>query len=156
MTHSLRVQGVYITVSRPDVGSKLPSRLMGDRIPFSGLKRSEGKLTTDLPLAQWWKILAALLVIKVKVKWSSYKPGVALRLGRGMALLFHDRGTERGWVVSSRPQPQFTPGKDPVPILQEDGSGRAENLVPTGIRSRTVQPIVSRYNNWATRSTHCW
>ena len=24
-------------------------------------------------------------------------------------------------------------------------SGRAENLVPTGIRSRTVQPVVSRY-----------
>jgi hypothetical protein len=24
-------------------------------------------------------------------------------------------------------------------------SGRAENLVPTGIRSRTFQPVVSRY-----------
>ena len=30
-------------------------------------------------------------------------------------------------------------------------SGRAENLVPVGIRSRTVQPVVSRYTNWATR-----
>jgi len=27
----------------------------------------------------------------------------------------------------------------------QGGSGRAENLVPTGIRSRTVQPVVSRY-----------
>jgi len=41
------------------------------------------------------------------------------------------------------------PGKDLVPIVQEvggpqDQSGRAENLVPTGIRSRTVQPVVSR------------
>ena len=26
----------------------------------------------------------------------------------------------------------------------------AENLVPTGIRSRTVQPVVSRYTDWAT------
>jgi len=26
-------------------------------------------------------------------------------------------------------------------------SGRAENLVPTGIRSRTVQPVVSRYTD---------
>ena len=25
------------------------------------------------------------------------------------------------WVVSSTPQPHFTPGKDPVPILQEAG-----------------------------------
>ena len=39
--------------------------------------------------------------------------------------------------------------KDPVPILQEAGWG-AENLVPTGIRSRTVQPVVSRYTDWAT------
>ena len=30
-------------------------------------------------------------------------------------------------------------------------SGREENLVPTGIRSRTVQPVVSRYTDWATR-----
>ena len=26
-------------------------------------------------------------------------------------------------------------------------SGQAENLVPTGIRSRIVQPLVSRYTN---------
>ena len=44
------------------------------------------------------------------------------------------------------------PIKDPVPIVQEVGwapgpAGRAENLVPTGIRSRTVQSIVSRYTD---------
>ena len=43
------------------------------------------------------------------------------RVGRGIALLFHDRGTRRGWVVSSTPQPHFMPGKDSVPILQEAG-----------------------------------
>ena len=58
---------------------------------------------------------------KVKIKWSRYRPGVAQRVGRGIALLFHDRGTRRGWVVSSTPRPHFTTGKDPVPILQEDG-----------------------------------
>jgi hypothetical protein len=41
------------------------------------------------------------------------------RVGRGIALLFHDRGTRRGWVVSSTSRPHFTPGKDSVPILQE-------------------------------------
>jgi hypothetical protein len=30
-------------------------------------------------------------------------------------------------------------------------SERVENLVPTGIWSRTVQPVVSRYTDWATR-----
>ena len=58
---------------------------------------------------------------RIKVKWSRYRPGVAQRVGRGIALLFHDRGTRRGWVVSSTPRPHFTPGKDPVPILQEAG-----------------------------------
>ena len=55
----------------------------------------------------------------------------------------------------------YTPGKDPVPIEQEAGwapeplwtggpqdrSARVENLVPTGIRSRTVQRVVSRYTD---------
>ena len=56
-----------------------------------------------------------------KVKWSRYMSGVVQRLGRGIALLFHDRGTRRGWVFSSTSRPHFTPGNDPVPILQEVG-----------------------------------
>ena len=56
-----------------------------------------------------------------KVKWSHYRPGVAQRVGRGIALLFHGRGTRRGWVVSNTPRPHFTPGKESVPILQEVG-----------------------------------
>ena len=72
--------------------------------------------------------------VKVKVKWSRYRPGVAQRVGRGIALLFHDRGTRRGWVVSSTPRPHFTPGKDPVPILQE--AGWAAGPVWAGGKSR--------------------
>ena len=55
-------------------------------------------------------------------------------VGRGIALLFHDRGTRRGRVVSSTPRPHFTPGKDPVPILQE--TGWAPRPVWTGRKSR--------------------
>jgi len=72
--------------------------------------------------------------LHVKVKWSRYKPGLAQRVGRGIALLFHDRGTRRGWVVSSTPRTHFTPGKDPVPILQE--AGWAPGPVWTGGNSR--------------------
>jgi len=96
--------------------------------------------------------------VNVKVKWSRYRPGLAQRVGRGIALLFHDRGTWRGWVFSSTPQPHFTPGKTRYPFYRKLGGpqgrfGRAENLVPTGIRSRTVQPLVSRYTDWANRPT---
>ena len=51
------------------------------------------------------------------------------------------------------------PGKDPVPIVQEDGwaSGPvctgAENLAPPRFDPRTVQPVGSRYTDYATRST---
>ena len=72
--------------------------------------------------------------IYTKVKWSRYRSGVTQRVGRGIALLFHDRGTRRGWVVISTPRPHFTPGKDPVPILQE--AGWAPGPVWTGGKSR--------------------
>ena len=68
------------------------------------------------------------------VKWSRYRPGVAQRVGRGIALLFHDRDTRRGWVVSSTPRPHFTHGKDPVPIVQE--AGWAPGPFWTGGKSR--------------------
>jgi len=35
----------------------------------------------------------------------------------------------------------------------QDRSGRGENLVPTGIWCRNVQPIVSRFTDWATQPT---
>ena len=65
-----------------------------------------------------WKLLC---LVKVEVKWSRYRPCVAQRVGRGIALLFRDRGTRRGWVVSSTPRPHFTPRINPVPIVQEAG-----------------------------------
>jgi len=70
-----------------------------------------------------------------------YTSCTAHRGSRGIALLFHDHDTRRGWGVSVTPRPLFTPRKDLVPIVQEAGwppgpvwTG-AENLTPTGIWS---------------------
>ena len=68
-----------------------------------------------------YRVYNVTYIYCTKVKWSRYRPCVAQRVSRGIALLFHDRGTRRGWVVSSTPRPRFTPRKDPVPILQEVG-----------------------------------
>jgi len=65
--------------------------------------------------------LIYIYILKVKVMWSRYNPGVAQRVDRGIALLFPDRGTRRGWVVNSTPRLHFIPGKDPVLIVQEAG-----------------------------------
>ena len=79
---------------------------------------------------------------------------MAQRVGWGIALLFHDRGTRRGWVVSNTPRPYFTPGKDPELIVQEAGWApgpvcTAQNLAPPGSDPWTVQPVVSRYTDCA-------
>jgi len=65
--------------------------------------------------------------LKVKVKWSRYRPGVAQRVCIGIALLFHDRDTRRGWVVSSTPRPHFTAGKEPVPIYRGLGGAQGRS-----------------------------
>jgi len=87
--------------------------------------------------------LSIKVKVRVKVNFTLEEATKTQRVGRGIALLFHDRDTRRGWVVSSTPRPHFTPGKDPVPILQEAGwapgpvGTGAENLPPpsAGIRS---------------------
>jgi hypothetical protein len=62
-----------------------------------------------------------------------------------------------GW---SAPRPgRFTPGKDPVSIVLEAGWAPgpvwtcAKNPLQPGIDPRTVQPVISRYTDWATRLT---
>jgi len=60
-------------------------------------------------------------------------------------------------VVSDTRRPLFTPGKDPVPIVQEAGSAPgpvwtgAENLTLIGIRS--PDRPASRNTDYATRAT---
>jgi hypothetical protein len=88
---------------------------------------------------------------------------MAHRGSRGIALLFYDNGTRRGWGVSVTPRPLFNPGKDPVSIAEEAGWAPgpvwkdAENLAPPpGFDPRTVQPVASRYTDWATQPTHLY
>jgi hypothetical protein len=56
-------------------------------------------------------------------------------------------------------RPLSTPGKDQVPIVQEarwaqGRSGQVRKISPLpGFDPRTVQPVVSRYTDWATRPT---
>ena len=106
------------------------------------------------------KVLCLLLYDHIKVKFSRYWPGVAQTVGRGIALLFHDCGTRRGWVVSSTPRPHFTPGKDPVPVLQE--AGWAPGPVWTGGKSRPHRdsipdrPARSQSLYWLSYPAHMW
>jgi len=56
---------------------------------------------------------------------------------------------EGGEWSAARPSRSLPTGKTRYPLYRRLGgpqgrSGLAENLVPTGIRSRTVRPVVSR------------
>jgi hypothetical protein len=65
---------------------------------------------------------------------------------------------EGGDWSAARPGRTLPPGKTRYPLYRRLGgpqgrSGREENLVPSGIRSRIVRPLASRYADLATRST---
>jgi len=100
--------------------------------------------------------------LKVKVKCSRYRPGVAQRVGRGIAVLFHDRGTRR-WVSGQQHAPAalYPRGKFRCPLYRRLGgsqgrSGQERKISsPPGFDPPTVQPVVSHYTTWATRRTHC-
>ena len=71
---------------------------------------------------------------------------MAQRLGRGIALL------EGGVWSAARPDRTLPLGKTRYQFYRRLGGplGQyelAENLIPTGIRSRTVQPVVSCYTD---------
>ena len=77
---------------------------------------------------------------------------MAQRVGRGINLLFHDRGTRRGEWSAARPGRTLPLGKTRYPLYRRLGgpqgrSVRAENLSPPGFDPRTVQPVVSRYTD---------
>jgi len=83
------------------------------------------------------------------------EPSGALQACNGTALPF----TRRGEWSAACPSRTLSPGKTRYSFYSRLGgpqgrSGWVENLVPTGIWSRTVQPVVSRYTDRATRPTN--
>jgi hypothetical protein len=59
------------------------------------------------------------------------------------------------WVVNITPRPLNPRERDPIPNVLEAGWAPgpvwmvAENLAPPGFDPRTVQPVASRYANYA-------
>ena len=101
--------------------------------------------------------------VKVKVKCTLVQ---ALRLwtgrtanwgSRGIALLFLDHGTRRGEGSASRPGRSLPPEKTRYPLYRRLGgpqgrSGQVRKISPPpGFDPRTVQPVASRYTDWANR-----
>ena len=72
---------------------------------------------------------------------------------RGIALLFHDHGTRRGWGVSVTSRPLFTPGTHCTGGWVGPRAGpdrRGKSRLSPGFDPRTVEPVASGYNDWAT------
>ena len=105
------------------------------------------------------------VLVKVKVKCTLVQ---ALRLctgraahrgSRGIALPFHDHGTRRGEGSASRPGPSLPPGKTRYPLYRRLGgpqgrSGQVRKIwAPPAFDPRAVQPVASRYTDYATRPT---
>jgi hypothetical protein len=97
-------------------------------------------------------------VIKVKVKQSYHRPEQAQRVDRGRALRFRDLGARRG--CGKHHAPAALPlGKTRYSLYSrlggpQDRSGRVRKISPPpGLDLRTVQPVVSRYTDWANAAT---
>ena len=65
---------------------------------------------------------------------------------------------EGGEWSAACPSHTLPPGKTRYPLYRRLGgrqgrSGRVENLAPPGFDPQTVQPVVSRYTDWATQPT---
>ena len=115
------------------------------------------------PIQHWQR--GTYLGGKVKVKCTLVQAprlwtGRAARRGsRGIALLFLDHSTREGRGVSIMPWPLFTPGKDPVPIVQKAGwpqgrSGQVRKISPPpGFDPQTIQPIARCYTDYTTWPT---
>jgi len=103
-----------------------------------------------------------------KVKWIKCILGQALRICTGhtahrgsrcIAQLFRDHGTRRRWGVSSTPRPILPPIKTRCPLYRRLGgpqgrSGQVRKIsLPPGFDPRTVQPLASRYIDYANRPT---
>jgi hypothetical protein len=80
-----------------------------------------------------------------------YRPELAYRVGRGIALLFLDLGARRGWVVSTMPRPLY-PREIPSTHCTGGWMGLMAGLdvceksrPPPGFDPRTVQPVASRW-----------
>ena len=107
--------------------------------------------------------LQHFLHIKVKVKCTLVQAQrlcagrTAHRGSRGIALLFLEHDTRRDEGSVSRPGRSLPPGKTRYPLYRRLGgpqgrSGRVREISSApGFESRTVQPVASRYTDYATR-----
>ena len=74
---------------------------------------------------------------------------------RGIVLLFLDHGARRRWGVNVRFRPLFTPRKTRYALYRRLGgpqgrSGQVRKISPPpGFDPLTVQPVASRYTDWA-------
>ena len=106
-----------------------------------------------------------VIILKYKVKCTRIQvlrlcTGRTAHMGsRGVALPFHDLGTRRGEVSESLPGHSLPPGKTRYPLYRRLGGpqGRSEQLrkiSPSPVFDpQTVQPVASRYTEYATRPT---
>ena len=103
--------------------------------------------------------------MKVKVKCTPVQAlrlctsHMAQRVGRGIALPFHDHDTRRGEGSASRSGRSLPPEKTQYPLNRrlsrpQGQFGQVRKISPPpGFDPRTIQPIASPYTDYATQPT---
>ena len=105
-----------------------------------------GTCNSHFPLsAPWWSVWREGKKVKVTlVQALRFCTGCTAHRGsRGIALPFHDHGSRRGWGVSLTSRRLFTPGKDPVPSVQE--VLWREHLLKHDVRKKNSDWTIKKY-----------
>ena len=112
-------------------------------------------------------VMQCKVKVKVKIKCTLVQTlrlctgRTAHRGSRGIALLFLDHGTRRDEGSASRPGLSLPSGMIRYPLYRrlvkpQGRSGQVRKISPPpGFDPRTVQPVTSRYTDYATRPTPC-
>jgi hypothetical protein len=84
--------------------------------------------------------------VKVQVKFTLEQTTKAQRGSRGIVLLFLWPRGWMGWVVNAAPRPLHLRERPGTHCM---GLDRCRKSPPPGFNPRTVQPVASRYRDWA-------
>ena len=88
-------------------------------------------------------------IFPVKVKVHSRTGHEGTGWNRHVALFFLQPQQSMGWVVNAMPWPLYPQRRDSVPTVQEAGWAQGPVLPAVGFNTRTVQPIMNCYTDYA-------
>ena len=105
-------------------------------------------------------VVDVLSIIRLTVKFTLEHAIKVQKGSRGKVSYFFNLSVRRGWVVKATPRPLYSRERPGTPFYRRMGGsqGRSERVrkisAPPGFDPRTIQPVASRYTDYANFTTY--